>query len=47
MHVELPHGRREAETGPGGRRVAGRGGGEIGPGHGGGVVDMQVTEQAC
>ena len=32
---------------PRGRRGARRGGGEVGPGHGRGVVGVQVAEGAC
>ena len=44
MHVEQAPRRREAVAGSGERWGAGRGGGEVGPGHGGGVVDVQVAE---
>ena len=44
VHVEQAPRRREAVAGSGERWGAGRGGGEVGPGHGGGVVDVQVAE---
>ncbi len=46
MNVELAPCRREAVIGSGRRGCAGRWGGEVRPGHGGGVVDVQVLE-AC
>ena len=39
--------RREAVIVSRGRRGADRGGGEVRPGHGDGVVDVQVAEQGC
>ena len=46
VHVELAPSRREAVAVSGGRRGAGRGGREVRPGHGDGVVDVQFAEQA-
>ena len=47
VNVEQAPRRREAVIRSWGRRGAGCGGGEVGPGHGGGVVDVQVAEVAC
>ena len=48
VHVELVPSRREAVAVSGGRRGAGRGGREVRPGHGDGVVDVQVRQEgAC
>ena len=46
VHVELAHSRREAIAPSGGRQGAGRGGREVRPVAGDGVVDVQVAEQA-
>ena len=45
VHVELAPRRREAMTSSRGRRGAGRGGREVRPGHGDGVVDVQVAQE--
>jgi hypothetical protein len=47
VHVELAPRRREAVTLSGRRGRAGRCGGQVRPGHGGGVVDVQVMEVAA
>ena len=46
MHVELVPSRREAVTSSWGRRSVERGGREVRPGHGDGVVDVQVAQEA-
>ena len=47
MHVELAPRRREPVTISRRRGCARRCGGEVRPGHGGGVVDVQVLEEVC
>ena len=47
VHVEPAPLRREAMTPSGARRGAGRGGGEVRPGHGDGVVNVQDATVAC
>ena len=47
VHVELAPGRREAVIVSGRRRIARRRGGQVGPVHGDGVVDVQIPEVHC
>ena len=47
MHVELVGGRREAVGQSGGGRGAGQRDGQVRPGHGDGVVDVQVAAGTC
>ena len=47
VHVELAPRRREPVTLSRRRGCAGRCGGEVRPGHGGGVEDVKVPEVAC
>ena len=47
VNVEPAPRHHEAVTNSGGRWGAGRAGGEVRPGHGGWVVDEQITKQAC
>ena len=47
VHEEQTPRRREAVTQSGARWCAGRSGGEVRPGHGDGVVHVQVAEEAC
>ena len=47
MHVELPPRRREAVAVPRGRRGARRSGGQVCPGHGGGIVGVEVVDVLC
>jgi hypothetical protein len=47
VHVELVPHRREAVTPSGRRWCAGRCGGQVRPGHGVGVVDVQVVKSTC
>ena len=47
MNVEPARRRREAVPVSGRRRAAGRGVGEVRPGHGDGVVDVQIADRYC
>ena len=47
VHVEQTRSRCEPVAVSGGRRGAGCGGGEVRPGHGEGIVDVQVAEEVC
>ena len=47
MHVELVGGRREAVGQSGGGGGAGQRDGQVRPGHGDGVVDVQIVQATC